>query len=110
MTVASADEFVVEVAPGVLKFVNESATPELVAAGLLLLLADDVPDAIWAGRYQVVEAALQARCEQRTGTLLQTEAELVVAGMATLPVDLRERIAARLGAGKAALKEARRCR
>jgi hypothetical protein len=107
---AATDEFVVEVAPGVLKFVRGCATAELVAAGLLLVLADEVPDTIWAGRYQVVEAALMARCDPVTGTTRLTEAELVVAGMATLPVGLREKIAPRLGAGKGALKEARRCR
>jgi hypothetical protein len=107
---AAVDEFIVEVALGHLKFVKECSTAELVAAGLLLVLADDVPDTIWAGRYQVVEAALTARCDPTRGAKPMTEAQLVIAGLKTLPFEVREQIGPRLRAGITARDEAQLCR
>ena len=72
------DEFVIEVAPGVLKFVRERATAELVAAGLLLLLADEVPDTIWAGRTRWWKPRWR-RAVIRDRDLRRTETALVVA-------------------------------
>lgn len=102
-------DFVVEVAPDRLSFVQDASTPELVAAALLLLVADDVPESIWAGRFQVVEAALKQRCVGTSGRLPMTEAELVVQGMSRLPFELRERIAPRLRAGINKRKAAQPC-